>query len=60
MEYDPERSFFTPETFMHLCDVRLLALRAMQKAITEEWDHVVQARVAASEFLVPSPQSDQE
>ena len=60
MEYDPERSFYTPETFIHLCDVRMMALRGMQKAITEEWDSLVQARIAASQFLEQSPQSGSE
>lgn len=58
MEYDPERSFYTPETFIHLCDVRMMALRGLRVALDNEWDELVQARIAASEYLEPSPQSD--
>lgn len=60
MEYDPNKSFYTPETFIHLCDVRMMALRGMRKAIEDEWDSLVQARIAASQYLESSPPSDLE
>jgi hypothetical protein len=60
MEYDPNNSLYTPEMFIHLCDVRMTAIRGLRRAIEEEWEELVEARIAARKYLEPSPPPDLE
>lgn len=58
MEYDPQKSLYSAELFIELCDARMAALRGLRRAIEEEWNELVEARIGARNYLEQSQQSD--